>query len=553
MFLHRVKFICHTSQKSIIQNDVCKISSWLPSLLHHYSNFATKKGKAAPLQERKMRDQVRVSAKGGEGGKGCWSFRRTRTDRHGKPDGGSGGRGGDVILECSSAVWDFSNLQHHLTAKKGGLGESKNRIGSRGPDKIVQVPVGTVIHLVSGEIPSFIEEDTSVKSLQPWEIPDDVDQEVNSEFPNSEKHSSSLSFSDTQEAVDDCLIQSAQLDHNISEISNDNGEGTSSESESDEEIENIGKATKQKARHSFPPIITNGRGMRAIEYDLATYESEDDEDEEEEKVHYSIAELTRPRQRLIIARGGEGGIGNATLKTLPKSKIINKLKTGKENDNSDQVNLEGEGSSLTKGAPGSESLLILELKSIADVGLVGMPNAGKSTLLGAISRAKPTVGHYAFTTLRPNIGNLNYDDYFSMTVADIPGLIKGAHANRGLGHAFLRHIERTKVLAYVVDLAAALNGRKGIAPWEQLRDLVTELEFHQEGLSNKPSLIVANKIDEEGAENVYEELKRRVDCVPIYPVCAVLEDGVPEVKDGLRRLMDGSQTHSLSIDRIMVE
>ncbi|KAJ6807773.1 putative GTP-binding protein OBGM, mitochondrial [Iris pallida] len=100
----------------------------------------------------------------------------------------------------------------------------------------------------------------------------------------------------------------------------------------------------------------------------------------------------------------------------------------------------------TSGTPGSEAVLILELKSIADVGLVGMPNTGKSTLLGAMSKAKPTVGHYAFTTLRPNIGNLNYDDYFSMTVADIPGLIKGAHENRGLGHAFLQHIERTRVL-----------------------------------------------------------------------------------------------------------
>ncbi|KAI3886931.1 hypothetical protein MKW92_027850, partial [Papaver armeniacum] len=116
--------------------------------------------------------------------------------------------------------------------------------------------------------------------------------------------------------------------------------------------------------------------------------------------------------------------------------------------------------SLSIGLPGSESVLILELKSIADVGLVWMPNAGKSTLLGDISKAKPMVGHYAFTTLRPSIGKLNYNDFFSVTVADIPGIIKGAHESRGLGHAFLRHIERTKVLAYVVDLAAVLDGKK---------------------------------------------------------------------------------------------
>lgn len=178
-----------------------------------------------------------------------------------------------------------------------------------------------------------------------------------------------------------------------------------------------------------------------------------------------------------------------------------------------------------------------------------MPNAGKSTLLGAISRAKPAVGHYAFTTLRPNLGNLNYDD-MSIIVADIPGLIKGAHQNRGLGHAFLRHIERTKVLAYVVDVAAALPGRKGISPWEQLKDLVLELEYHLEGLSNRPSLIVANKIDEEGAEEVYEELKRRVQGVPIFAVSAVLEEGIPELKAGLRVLVNGETSCPLYLDQI---
>jgi len=206
---------------------------------------------------------------------------------------------------------------------------------------------------------------------------------------------------------------------------------------------------------------------------------------------------------------------------------------------------------LLAGSPGVETVLILELKSIAHVSFVGMPNAGKSTLLGAISRAKPAVGDYAFTTLRPNLGNLNYDD-LSITVADIPGLIKGAHQNRGLGHAFLRHIERTKVLAYVVDLAAALNGRKGIPPWEQLRELILELEYHQDGLSNRPSLIVANKIDEEGADEVYNELKKRVQGVPIFPVCAVLGDGIPDLKAGLKMLVNAETSYKLCLDQILV-
>ena len=138
-------------------------------------------------------------------------------------------------------------------------------------------------------------------------------------------------------------------------------------------------------------------------------------------------------------------------------------------------------------------------------------------------------------------------------MADIPGLIKGAHENRGLGHAFLRHIERTKVLAYVVDLASALDGRNGIHPWEQLRDLVLELEYYQEGLSVRPSLVVANKIDEEGTSDVYEELKRRVQGVPIYPVCAVLEEGITELKAGLRRLVDGTESWRLDLDGINID
>ncbi|KAJ0746174.1 putative GTP binding domain, GTP1/OBG domain, P-loop containing nucleoside triphosphate hydrolase [Helianthus annuus] len=285
--------------------------------------------------------------------------------------------------------------------------------------------------------------------------------------------------------------------------------------------------------------------------------SESDETEEseqeEEQIEYNVAELTEPGQRIIVAHGGEGGLGNVSLSKSYK-KYSHKKHDGLEKADDIEV-LEDENddtTSLTTGTPGSESVLVLELKSIADVGLVGMPNAGKSTLLGALSKAQPRIGHYAFTTLRPNLGNLTYDDV-SVTVADIPGLIKGAHENRGLGHAFLRHIERTRVLAYVLDLAAALDGRKGVPPWEQLRDLILELEFYNEGLSDRPALIVANKIDEAGAEEVYDELRRRVCGVNIFPVCAVLEEGVAELKDGLRMLVNGEDSNRLTLDGIDVD
>jgi len=255
-------------------------------------------------------------------------------------------------------------------------------------------------------------------------------------------------------------------------------------------------------------------------------------------VQYSVAEMTKPGERLIIARGGEGGLGNAfIMKEMRPSKAYRQEKIAR----------------LSTGQPGTETFLILELKSIADVGLVGLPNAGKSTLLSALSRAQPEIADYEFTTLRPNIGSLTYEDYFSVKVADIPGLIKGAHENRGLGHAFLRHIERTKVLAYVLDLAATLNGRNGILPWEQLQDLVAELEHYQEGLTRRPSLIVANKIDEEGADEMYEELKRRVQGVPIFPVCAILQEGVPDLRVGLRTLMDDSDPQGIDLRKITVQ
>jgi Obg family GTPase CgtA len=388
-----------------------------------------------------------------------------------------------------------------------------------------------VIHLVQGEQPSvYVNKPT--RALDPWDICDDVGCSAG----NSNKPIRALDPWDIPDVAEHSAGRSNQTGNTYNAVN-----GISSWSEKQKDLHtcsNPGLSITNHDTNSYPHQVEIDETYQSEDEDKEFWEDEDEsemdneeeveeENEEQDQVQYSVAEMTKPGQLLIVARGGEGGLGNAF--------IFKEMRLPKENRHE-------EISRLRIGHPGNETLLILELKSIADVGLVGLPNAGKSTLLSAVSRARPEIADYAFTTLRPNIGSLTYEDYFSVKVADIPGLIKGAHKNRGLGHAFLRHIERTKVLAYVLDLAATLNGRKGVPPWEQLKDLVTELEHYQEGLTKRPSLIVANKIDEEGAEEMYEELKRRVQGVPvpIFPICAILEEGIPDLRVGLRTLMDGT-------------
>ncbi|XP_011069946.1 probable GTP-binding protein OBGM, mitochondrial isoform X1 [Sesamum indicum] len=506
-------------------------SQWLsPSC--SYTDISYKKRKMAPLQERRMIDRFRLWAKGGDGGNGCSSFHRSRHDRRGRPDGGNGGRGGDVILECSTSVWDFSSVQHHVNAKRGGHGAPKNMIGSRGADKVVLVPVGTVIHLLEGELPSSVETKSSVP-LDPWDIPGTLD----CGSPESSQQSPAAR-SGKMEKTEICGEYPAPSSKETLKAPAPASQFEVSPRSSRNKSQNEPKA------HCFHKAQGYSE-WEDLDDQMSMSGPECEEDlEDTEQIQYNFAELTEPGQRITVAQGGDGGLGN--LHTAKGSKICG------DTDSNVEVSDDDDHAALNVGLPGSEAVLLLELKSIADVGLVGMPNAGKSTLLGALSRAKPVVGHYAFTTLRPNLGNLNYDD-ISITVADIPGLIRGAHENRGLGHAFLRHIERTKVLAYVVDLAAAIDGRKGIPPWEQLKDLMLELEFYRLGLSDRPSLVVANKIDETGAEEVYEELRQRVPGAPIFPVCAVLGEGIPELKAGLKMLVNGEESSKLKLDSLVLD
>lgn len=223
-----------------------------------------------------------------------------------------------------------------------------------------------------------------------------------------------------------------------------------------------------------------------------------------------IADLDAPGMKVLVAKGGRGGRGNARFVSS-----VNRVPRYCE-----------------EGKPGEERSCQLELKTIADVGLVGFPNAGKSTLLGAISAAKPKVASYPFTTLNPVVGVVEYPDYERILVADIPGLIEGAHDNVGLGHAFLRHIERTSVLCYVLDM----GGVDGRDPLDDLDALKNELELYMPGLSKRASMIIANKMDLEGAEENLERLREKLasEVIYIYPVTAA----IGELGDSLAGLRD---------------
>ena len=181
----------------------------------------------------------------------------------------------------------------------------------------------------------------------------------------------------------------------------------------------------------------------------------------------------------------------------------------------------------------------MDLRRIADAGLVGYPNAGKSTLLGDISAAKPKVANYPFTTLQPIIGVVEFNSFRRCVVADIPGIIEGAHRNRGLGHEFLRHITRCKVLVFVLDMA----GSEGRDPIEDLQNLRTEIKLYSEDLAKQPWFVVANKMDLEGAEDNLASFRLRFPKVDVVPLSALNGDGIAQLKSKLDQLVGYKFVH----------
>jgi GTP-binding protein len=224
-----------------------------------------------------------------------------------------------------------------------------------------------------------------------------------------------------------------------------------------------------------------------------------------------VADLTEKDQEFILCHGGVGGKGNTHFKSS-RNRVPRQF---------------------TEGEPGEEGFFLLELRTIADAGLVGYPNAGKSTLLSKISAAHPKIAPYPFTTLHPMIGMVEFPGYARATVADIPGLIEGAHRNVGLGHDFLRHIVRCKLLILVIDVA----GSEGRSPLADLGSLRRELDLYDPKLSERPSMIVANKMDLPGAEDHLQLLRSRFADKTIVPVAAEHGEGIAELKNVLEQFL----------------
>jgi GTP-binding protein len=338
-------------------------------------------------------DRVKVFAQGGKGGRGCVSFRREKFVPKGGPDGGDGGRGGNVVLRADRHVDNLANLFYEplIKAKNGGHGMGKKMSGRAGGEKIVKVPVGTVV----------------------WPAEDEERRTSNAE-----------------------------------------------------------RRTLSSERAAHPVI-----------------------------------DLARDEQEFVLCRGGAGGKGNVHFKS-------SRNRAPRQ---------------YTEGEEGEQGNYLFELRTIADAGLVGYPNAGKSTLLRKISAARPKVAAYPFTTLHPIVGVIEFPGYRRATVADIPGLIEGAHRGHGLGHEFLRHITRCRVLVFVMDIA----GSEGRNPLEDLKNLRREIDLYDPTLSLRDWLAVANKMDLPAAQENLVALRKRFPKLQILPTSAAKGEGIDALKEAL--------------------
>ncbi len=286
-----------------------------------------------------------------------------------------------------------------------------------------------------------------------------------------------------------------------------------------------GEADAESVEESKPgalQLATGKRSMlryagseRAVEINLAAEAIETQPARPQEKGEL-VADLIENGQQFVLCKGGRGGLGNRNFATAARQAPR----------------------FAQPGEPGEEGDFLLELRLIAEVGLVGYPNAGKSTLLTAISKARPKIAPYPFTTLHPQIGIVEYPDWHRLTVCDVPGLIEGAHKNVGLGHSFLRHIERCKILVLLLDMA----GSDGRQPWDDYRNLLNELGLYDPALLERPRVVAANKMDEPVAEENLKKFKRKIRKTPVLPIAAAFDEGIERFKKTVREAVEDASS-----------
>jgi GTP-binding protein len=262
------------------------------------------------------------------------------------------------------------------------------------------------------------------------------------------------------------------------------------------------------------PLIRHSGTERGMEINLGKEEGKKTLAGEPEQGEL-VADLTEHGQQFILCKGGRGGLGNRNFATAARQTPR----------------------FAQPGEAGDEGNFQFELRIMAEVGLVGYPNAGKSTLLTAISHARPKIAPYPFTTLHPQIGIVEYADFHRLTVCDVPGLIEGAHKNVGLGHAFLRHIQRCKVIVLLLDMAGTDNRK----PWDDYKNLLKELELFDPALLERTRLIVANKIDEAVAGENLKQFKKKIKKVSLLPISAAFDQGMEKFRETIRKEVEEAE------------
>jgi GTP-binding protein len=458
-------------------------------------------------------DQVRVVVRAGHGGNGAVAWRREANVPKGGPAGGDGGDGGDVIIEADPHLATLLDLHYRqrLHAQHGQPGGTRDRNGRGGEDLVVKVPIGTMVYL---EGPA----DEPLPIAEVAEAPEGADD------PDAMQNVYIVHDPEARERLREA---SAELE----------GGPAAGEGEGDPDG---WRAQPEALVDAEPPREQDGFVVEESDDDASDDDDADalagplDDDDEGPVIPIELVDdplrpaadlirhtpgqllgdLSRAHQQIVVAQGGRGGRGNIHFRSST-------------NRTPDQAEPGGEGEAWR---------LRLELKLLADVGIVGFPNVGKSTFIRKVSRARPKIGAYPFTTLVPNLGVVRLSGNRSMVVADVPGLIRGASEGKGLGLQFLRHLERTRVLLHLL----APDPEPSREPLADLDALELELSRYGSQFDGRPRVVALNKLDllndEDGhalVARLREQLRARN--IPLFTISAETGAGIPRLLEAIWR------------------